>query len=182
VDLLRKKLHAEENGMGEDVAAPWQVVFGHHPIYTGGRKHSAPAECLREHSYQYRGETYPGYGLCHVLQDANVAMYLCGHEHVMQYKQCGCVAQCVSGAVAEAGFYGGLGESESAEMDWWDDSRSRGFLAVRVRSAEAVLEFIDAVGGMVMHAVTIPKSPASRAATGTFEPEPTAEPEPESGA
>ena len=105
-------------------------------------------------------------------------MYLSGHEHVMQYKQCGSVAQCVSGAVADTGFYGGGGEAAVAEMDWWDASRHRGFLAVRVRSEEAVLEFVESAGGTVVHAVTIPKPLAANYKNATAEGCPL-EPEPE---
>jgi hypothetical protein len=157
VEELSQKLRSNFVS-GEDVA-PWQVVFGHHPIHTGGRRHSKIAECLREHSYLHRGEKTAGYGLGDVLLDGSVAMYLCGHEHVMQHKQYGCVAQCVSGAVSDTGFYGGIGES-ATEMDWWDESYSRGFLAVTIRSEEAVLEFMDATGATVVHTITITKPSA----------------------
>ena len=79
------------------------------------------------------------------------AMYLCGHEHVMQFKSCaGAVAQCVLGAVADVGFYKGIGGSEIIDqMDWWDGSYSRGFLAVTVCPAEALLQFVRADTGQV---------------------------------
>lgn len=77
------------------------------------------------------------------------AIYLCGHEHVMQYKRCaGAVAQCVLGAVAHTGFYGGIGKSAD-EMDWWDESYSRGFLAVTIGADEASLQFVCAESGQV---------------------------------
>jgi hypothetical protein len=69
---------------GEEEEAPWRIVFGHHPIWTGGRKHSVLAECLREPSYNYRGSINQGYGLGPLLAQEHVAMYLCGHEHVLQ--------------------------------------------------------------------------------------------------
>jgi hypothetical protein len=69
----------------------------------------------------------------------------------MQYKRCaGAVAQCVLGAVADVGFYKGIGGAEIIDqMDWWDRSFSRGFLAVTIGAAEASLQFVCAESGQV---------------------------------
>ena len=120
-----------------------------------------------------------GYGLGKVLDDAGVSMYFCGHEHVMQFKKTsGGVAQCVSGAVHGHGYYGGPAYPDTmrAEADWHDDPHGHGFVAARIGSAEAKIEFVrastdpaDAQAGKTLHEVVLPKTPA--------EGQPPAEPE-----
>lgn len=73
-----------------DPAAPLQLVFGHHTLYTKGAGHVAEAKCLRLASYASRllGEVEPvvrrGFGLERILARGGAAAYFCGHEHVMQ--------------------------------------------------------------------------------------------------
>ena len=159
--------------------APWKVVFGHHPLHTAGKKHNTIAQCLRKPSYTHRSQEMRGYGLGKVLDDAGVSMYFCGHEHVMQFKKTsGGVAQCVSGAVHGHGYYGGPAYPDTmrAEADWHDDPHGHGFVAARIGSAEAKIEFVrasaapaDAKAGKTLHEVVLPKTPA--------EGQPPAEPE-----
>jgi hypothetical protein len=110
-------------------------------------------------------------------------MYLCGHEHVLQFKRCaGGVAQCVVGAVADTGFYGGPADSAILrQMDWVDPSRSRGFLAVAIGAAEASLQFVRAADGQVLHTVKVRKPTKADAAwiPEAVPPKPEPEPEPE---
>jgi hypothetical protein len=66
--------------------ASWKIVFGHHPLYTQGRGHSAPASCLREKQYKSlkSDKVFQGFGLENILMDGKVDAYFSGHEHVFQ--------------------------------------------------------------------------------------------------
>jgi hypothetical protein len=70
--------------------ASWKVVFGHHPLYTQGKGHSAPASCLREKQYKSikSDKVYQGFGLENILVDGKVDAYFSGHEHVFQVSFC----------------------------------------------------------------------------------------------
>ena len=50
-------------------SATWKIVVGHHPIYTCG---------LRKNQRQYMVKLKP------IMEQHDVAMYLCGHEHDLQ--------------------------------------------------------------------------------------------------
>jgi hypothetical protein len=79
VDSLRQRLQqrpaqaAPQQSMAQP--PPWRIVFGHHPLHTGGKRHSKTAECLREPSYSYQGETCPGYDLGGALAQGSVGRF-----------------------------------------------------------------------------------------------------------
>lgn len=51
-------------------SAPWKIVYGHHPIFSDGH---------------HGGETRLQAKLLPLLKKHKVALYLCGHEHDLQY-------------------------------------------------------------------------------------------------
>jgi tartrate-resistant acid phosphatase type 5 len=50
--------------------APWKIVFGHHPIFSGG-EHGDSDDLIRD--------------LLPVLKRHNIRVYVCGHDHDMQH-------------------------------------------------------------------------------------------------
>lgn len=114
-----------------------KIVFGHHPMYTRGAKHSILGQCLRNAEYTYNnsyaaGDTRAGrgYSLEKVLAANDVRLYITGHEHVLQYHEAEGVHSFVCGASCEHKFYGG--EDPEQPMTWQDTSGSTGFLALEI--------------------------------------------------
>ncbi len=68
----------------------WKIVFGHHPLYTGGKRMKANETIELQHL------------LKPILEKYKVDAYICGHEHSMQYiKPDGKTHYFVSGAGSE---------------------------------------------------------------------------------
>ena len=71
----------------DESKADWKLVFGHHPLYTGGMR-AKDKPYVRMHLEQ-------------LLQEADVDAYICGHEHDIQHiSPPGGVEYFVSGAAA----------------------------------------------------------------------------------
>lgn len=70
--------------------ARWKMVVGHHPLYTGGwRKDSRDTKNMKEY-------------LEPVFAKYNVDVYICGHEHHLEYiKPAGKTHYIISGAASE---------------------------------------------------------------------------------
>jgi tartrate-resistant acid phosphatase type 5 len=70
--------------------AKWKMVIGHHPLYTGGwRKDARDTKNLKEYMEP-------------VLNKYNVDVYICGHEHHLEYiKPAGKTHYIISGAASE---------------------------------------------------------------------------------
>jgi len=68
--------------------APWKVVVGHHPIFSGGR-HGEPPELIAD--------------LAPILERRGVQAYVAGHDHVLQHVRRNGVDYVVTGAGASAG-------------------------------------------------------------------------------
>jgi tartrate-resistant acid phosphatase type 5 len=68
--------------------APWKVVVGHHPIYSGGR-HGGSSE-LKDHVEP-------------LLAKYGVQAYICGHDHALQHIQVGVTNHVCTGSGSSAG-------------------------------------------------------------------------------
>lgn len=64
-------------------AAPWKIVVGHHPVFSGGR---------------HGDSTFLGKRLKPILDRHGVSMYLCGHDHHLEALRSEQVAYFVSGS------------------------------------------------------------------------------------
>lgn len=63
--------------------APWKIVIGHHPIYTGKAEASGRSDDDVEHGYGGTAELVAM--LDPILQRHRVALYLNGHDHDLQH-------------------------------------------------------------------------------------------------
>ncbi|MCX6157303.1 MAG: tartrate-resistant acid phosphatase type 5 family protein [Ignavibacteriota bacterium] len=104
--------------------ADWKVVIGHHPVLSGG-KHKGAKE-LQEH-------------LKPLLEKYGVNMYICGHDHDIQYLKENNVNYFVSGAGSE------LYETGSIEQSVFYQSINA-FLSVKIYRDRALLKFINVNG------------------------------------
>lgn len=107
--------------------ADWKIVVGHHPVFSGG-KHKGAKE-LQEH-FKPLFEKY------------GVQMYICGHDHDIQYLKENNVNYFVSGAGSE------LRENHKIDQTVFNASINA-FLSVKVFSAKALLKFISFNGEVI---------------------------------
>jgi hypothetical protein len=123
--------------------AQWKIVFGHHPMYTQGVKHSLIGRCLRDATYTVdpSSDAIAGYGLEDVLVHGGARVYISGHEHVCQHHVAQGVHHFVVGATCEAHFYGGRDVSQPVE--WVDESMSRAFLSMEIYVDRIVAKFVS---------------------------------------
>ncbi len=114
--------------------ATWKIVFGHHPIYTGG-EHGDTQELVDD--------------LLPLLKQYGVQAYICGHDHDLQHLQAGAVNLFCAGAGSTV---------RAAEMT----SRSKfakaqpGFLAASIKGDAMDVRLIAGTGE-VLYAYTVPK-------------------------
>lgn len=104
--------------------APWKVVVGHHPIYTGGR-HGEPPELIAD--------------LAPILEKHSVQAYVAGHDHVLQHVRRGPVDYIVTGSGASAG------PVRTVKGTRFKASRE-GFAVFSVQPETMTLEFRDFAG------------------------------------
>ncbi len=107
--------------------ADWKIVIGHHPVFSGG-KHKGAKE-LQEH-FKPLFEKY------------GVQMYICGHDHDIQYLKENNVNYFVSGAGSE------LRENFKTDQTVFNASINA-FLSVRILSDKAFLKFITVNGDVI---------------------------------
>ena len=126
--------------------ARWKIVYAHHPIYTKGRLHGITGRCLGKQKFiDENGIELDGFGLEDVLVRGGVTAYITGHEHKLQYHQCRGVNYFVAGASGyENNFYGGSDMSNT--IDWIDNSKSSGFLSVKVNYEMITFSFVTSKG------------------------------------
>lgn len=106
--------------------ARWKIVVGHHPLYTGGwRKESADTKRMQAL-------------LEPMLRKHQVDVYLCGHEHHLEYiKPDGPTHHILSGAASEArpvSVYPKIGKFAAA---------TQGFATFSVTPDQILIQFID---------------------------------------
>jgi len=104
--------------------ADWKIVVGHHPVLSGG-KHKGAKEL-----YKYIKPLFEKYG---------VQMYICGHDHDIQYLKENNVNYLVSGAGSE------LYDSGSIYQTVFCKSINA-FLSVKIFRDKALLKFITVNG------------------------------------
>lgn len=107
----------------------WKFVFGHHPLYTGGKRMN-----LMDTKELNRR-------LKPIFDKYNVTAYVCGHEHSLQYmKPAGKTSYFISGSgseVTETILYPEIGEFAKSE---------NGFLVFALTSDEVSFQFINYKG------------------------------------
>ena len=69
----RKWLEAQLSDNSPNIK--WKLVFGHHPVYTGGKRIDAPETKELNHLLEP------------IFDKFKVDAYICGHEHSLQYMQ-----------------------------------------------------------------------------------------------
>jgi predicted phosphodiesterase len=119
--------------------AKWKIVVGHHPLYTGGwRKTSTDVAYLK----QFLQPIFERYG---------VDVYLCGHEHHLEYtKPAGKTHYIISGAASEA-------RPTAVHPDGGVfAAATQGFATFSVSAAEILVQFID-YHDTILHTARITK-------------------------
>jgi acid phosphatase len=114
--------------------APWKIVVGHHPIYSGGG-HGDTAELI---------ET-----ILPLLQEHKVQAYFNGHDHDLQHLQAGDVNLFDSGAGSQHTLTFYTKRSKFAKS-------SSGFTAVALQSDKMDVRMIDD-RGQLLYTATIPR-------------------------
>jgi tartrate-resistant acid phosphatase type 5 len=107
--------------------APWKIVMGHHPVYSGG--HGDSAELVAQ--------------VAPLLEAHGVQVYLNGHDHSLQHIRRGAVDYVCTGSGAEA-------RDALKAIDGTRYGLSRpGFAAFRLDAEHLDLEFRDLAGQAV---------------------------------
>lgn len=116
--------------------ATWNIVIGHHPMYTAGKR-SDEENTIRRHLAH------------HLLKDGKVTAYFAGHEHDLQYhKPEGTLHHFVSGAGSEVRPVGNkLPFTKFAES-------TPGFMSVSVLPEAITVQIISSTG-INLHTATI---------------------------
>ncbi|MFT3822994.1 MAG: tartrate-resistant acid phosphatase type 5 family protein [Chitinophagaceae bacterium] len=119
--------------------AKWKIVVGHHPLYTGGwRKDDEDTKKMRDF-------------LEPLFSQYNVDLYLCGHEHHLEYtKPNGKTHYIISGAASEArpaALNPEGGKFIAAEQ---------GFATMSVAADKVLVQFIN-YQGKILNSSTITK-------------------------
>ena len=122
-----------------DTTPAWKIVVGHHPLYTGGwRKDEDDTKKMRAF-------------LEPLFKQYKVDMYLCGHEHHLEYtKPEGNTHYILSGAASEArpATINPIGGKFTAA--------TQGFAAISLGKKEALLQFIN-YKDSIIYSTTIAK-------------------------
>lgn len=129
--------------------APWKVVIGHHPIYSGSPFHGGAVE-LQE-------QVLP------ILLEYGVQVYLCGHEHDLQHLGTPALHCIVSGGGAEYRVTGTIPYSIFSEG-------TLGFAAISLTADSLWLGFYDAAA-QLLYQTAIPQSCAAMVAIPTALPQ-----------
>ena len=114
--------------------ATWKIVFGHHPIYTGG-EHGDTQELVDD--------------LLPLLKQYGVQAYICGHDHDLQHLQAGSVNLFCAGAGSTVRAAAMTSRSKFAKSQ-------PGFLAASIKGDAMDVRLIAGTGE-VLYAYTVPK-------------------------
>ena len=116
--------------------APWKIVIGHHPIYSGG-EHGDTRELVER--------------LLPLLQKYQVQAYFNGHDHDLQHLQAGNLNMFCSGA--------GSTVRPTRMIDQSKYSRSQpGFMAVSLKSDLMEVRMIDGKGQVIYQTTVLQKT------------------------
>jgi tartrate-resistant acid phosphatase type 5 len=112
--------------------APWKIVFGHHPIYSGGL-HGDQPELIAQ--------------ILPLLERYKVQAYFCGHDHDLQHLKAGKVNLFVSGGGSEH-----RPNKSTPEMQF--GRSASGFAAVSLGREEMQVQLIDN-GGKLLYGASV---------------------------
>ena len=112
---------------------PWKIVFGHHPVHSGG-VHGDTKELVAD--------------IKPLLERYGVQAYICGHDHDLQNIERGVTYVC-TGAGANTRKVTAIGGTTFA-------SDVSGFTAYRLTAERLTIDFIDNKGA-VLHTADIPR-------------------------
>lgn len=118
--------------------AQWKVVFGHHPIYSGG-EHGDQPELIKN--------------VLPILQENNIHAYFNGHDHDLQHLMAGDVNLFCTGAGSS------VRPTRETVHTKFAESRS-GFTAVSLRPDKMDIQMIDYTGTMV-HSASVMRENAA---------------------
>jgi tartrate-resistant acid phosphatase type 5 len=119
--------------------AKWKIVVGHHPLYTGGWRKNSPDVA------NLKGFLQP------IFEQYGVDVYLCGHEHHLEYtKPAGKTHYIISGAASEARPTALHPEGGVFAAD------TQGFATFSVSSRQILVQFID-YKDQILHTAYITK-------------------------
>jgi|SRR5436190_12602367 len=113
--------------------APWKIVFGHHPVHSGGQ-HGDSRELV--------ADVKP------LLERYGVQAYICGHDHDLQHIDRGVTYIC-TGAGANTRPVAGVQGTAFA-------SDHAGFTTYRLTADRLAIDFVDNTGA-VLHTAGIPR-------------------------
>ena len=135
--------------------AKWKIVFAHHPMYTKSVIHGESGRNLRD-TFVDGAEIATGSGMEQVFIQGKVDVYFTGHEHNFQHHYAKGIHHFVAGA---SGFNNRLlgGSDENVQIDWVDDTKTDGFLAVTLSTNSITVKFISNMDGSVIKEVFITK-------------------------
>ncbi len=112
-----------------DKTVKWKIVVGHHPLYTGGWRMNMPE------TKKMRDFLEP------LFQKHNVNIYICGHEHHLEYtKPAGNTHYIISGSGSEArktAIYPVIGKFGASEQ---------GFASFSIAGNQVMVQFINYEG------------------------------------
>ena len=116
--------------------APWKIVIGHHPIYTGGEHGDTPY--LVEH-------------VLPLLEKNGVQVYFNGHDHDLQHLQAGRIHLFCTGA-------GSIPRTTTqTPHTLFAKGSCPGFVAVSLSADKMIVQMMDAQGA-VLHAANIQRA------------------------
>jgi tartrate-resistant acid phosphatase type 5 len=115
--------------------APWKIVFGHHPIYSGG-EHGDTPELIE--------------GVLPLLHQSGVQAYVNGHDHDLQHLMAGNISLFDSGAGSQ------FRPTKETEHTKWSKACS-GFTTIHLRRERMNVRMIDNLG-KVIYTTTVPVS------------------------
>lgn len=128
-DTTAQKAWIKEQITQLDPQVGWNIVVGHHPMYTGS--------IARREGYDTRRIRH---SLKQLFIDSKVDAYLSGHDHSLQHiKPAGGIHHLISGSASEATQVDALEYSQFA-------AKAYGFLLFSVTSTEMVVHAIDHTG------------------------------------
>jgi acid phosphatase len=115
--------------------APWKIVIGHHPIFTGGQHGDTPY--LVEH-------------VLPLLNKYKVPAYFNGHDHDLQHLQAGAVNMFCSGAGSKPRHTKNVAQTKFAKG-------CSGFMAVSLKSERMEVRVIDDQGKL-LYTASVPRN------------------------
>ena len=122
--------------------APWKIVFGHHPVFSGGSAHGSTPELI--------ADVKP------LLESHGVQMYVSGHDHDLQHLVVDGVTYVCTGAGSETRPVKPIAGSQFC-------SDRSGFTAYRLAGDRLTVDFVDYTGA-ILHTAFVARDRLRQAA------------------